>query len=79
MKPEEINLETMTLRELKKLCLVLFGFYRDGTVGYRKLFNKKLPFLFTEGYSKFLIKRDLNKRFRRNYTLAEQTKHLKTL
>ena len=59
----------MSLRDLKKLCLLLFGFYRDGTVGYRKLFNKKLPFLISEGYSRYLIKRDLRKRFKRNMAL----------
>jgi len=69
----------MPLRDLKKLCLLLFGFYRDGTVGYRKVFNKKLSFFISEEYSRFLIKRDLKKRFERNLTLAKETRHLETL
>ncbi len=63
----------MTLSELRKICLLLFGIYRDGTVGYRKLFNKKIPYLFTESYSKYLIKRYMYKRFRKDLILSKLT------
>jgi len=47
----------MSLTDLRRICLLLFGIYRDGTVGYRKLFNKKIEYFLFPGYSRFLIRR----------------------
>jgi hypothetical protein len=63
----------MSLRDLRKICLLLFGIYRDGTVGYRKLSKAKIPHLFAEGYSRFLIKRYMEKMFKRDLLLREKT------
>lgn len=44
---QKIVLNELSLRELRKLSLLLFGYYRDGTIGYQKLFNKKISYLIT--------------------------------
>ncbi len=57
----------------------MFGIYRDGTVGYRKLFNKKIPHFFFEGYSRFLIKRYMEKKFKRDLLMKKYTDGMNSL
>ena len=69
----------MSLADLRKMALMFFGMYRDGTVGYRKLFSTKIQYFLFESYSKFLIKRDMKKRFRRNFILKKFTDEMESL
>jgi hypothetical protein len=53
--------------------MLLFGIYRDGTIGYRKLSNQRIDHFFSEGLSKRLIKSQLKKRFERDLLNCEVT------
>ncbi len=61
------------------MSLLLFGYYRDGTIGYRKLFNKKIEYFLFEGFSRFLIKRDMQKKFKRDLFCNKITNPMSSL
>ena len=61
----------------------MYGYHRDGTIGYRKLFGKDIKYVISEGFSKYLIKRKLKYKFNadlenreilQNMTLDEKIK-----
>ena len=53
----------MSLEEARQLGLCLYGYYRDGTIGYKKLFKKPKEYVISEGFSKYLIKRKFRYKF----------------
>lgn len=53
----------MSLEEARRLAECLYGYYRDGTKGYNKVFNKEVNYIISEGFSKYLIKRKLKYKF----------------
>lgn len=53
----------MTLEEARKLAECLYGYHRDGTYGYKKLFKKDIQYVISQGFSKYLIKRKLKYKF----------------
>lgn len=42
----------------------MYGYHRDGTQGYNKIFKKDIDYIISESFSKYLIKRKLKYKFR---------------
>lgn len=62
-KPEEIDFVGMGLEEVRRLAECLYGYYRDGTTGFRKLFGREIEYFISPAVSKWLIKRKLKYKF----------------
>lgn len=63
LKPQDIKFGDLSLEEARKLAECLYGYHRDGTKGFNKLFGRDIPYLISEETSKYLIKRKLKYKF----------------
>lgn len=44
LHPNDVKFDEMNLEEARRLAECLYGYYRDGTIGYKKLFKKEIGY-----------------------------------